>query len=339
MSLLEVLSIIDREALRIALVVDEKETLLGTLTDGDVRRSLMRNGNLYALAQTAMNVNPITVSNSVSSIELDALIQEKNILAVPIVNDDNHLIGLHTLQSLQKEHLRQNPVFIMAGGFGSRLKPLTDNCPKPMLKVGGKPILETILATFLKAGFRNFYFSTHYLPEVIKEYFGDGSSFGCSIKYIHEGKPMGTGGALGLLPRDLPDLPIIMINGDILTKVNLTELLEDHKDKKCLATMCVTQYQYQVPYGVIKELDGNVVGVDEKPVHSFFVNAGIYVFETELLNLIERNIKIDMPTLLLKRVDEGDKVNLFPIHEYWLDIGQVKEFEKAQKDIKGLFVE
>ncbi|MEZ5757446.1 MAG: nucleotidyltransferase family protein [Emcibacteraceae bacterium] len=337
-TLLEILSVLDNEALRIALVVDEENKLIGALTDGDVRRALLKYGNLLMAAETVMNKKPILAHSSMPPSEIDALLRNNNILAVPVVDNDNFLVGLHSLRDHYKSTIKENPIFIMAGGFGTRLKPLTDNCPKPMLKVGGKPILETILETFIEAGFRNFYFSTHYLPEVIQNYFGDGSEFGCSITYVHEAKPLGTGGALGLLPNDLPNLPIIMINGDILTKVNIDHLLEDHKEKGGIATMCVRQHQYQVPYGVIQESDGNVIGVDEKPVQTYFINAGIYVLEPELLKDIEQNVKIDMPPFLMKKVEEGKKVNLFPIHEYWLDIGQPNEFEKAQCDVQEEFI-
>lgn len=334
--LISVLEVIDSEAQRIALVTDDNGKLLGTLTDGDVRRALIEHGNLNVAAHSVMNVTPVTVSEKMSLIEVDALLQERGILAVPIVDEKNILVGLHTLKNLWQSKIKNNPVFIMAGGFGTRLRPLTDKCPKPMLKVGGKPILENILETFLQAGFKNFYFSTHFLPEVIQDYFGDGSKFGCSIAYVHEDKPLGTGGALSLLPMNLPDVPILMINGDILTRVNLDHLLEDHTKKGGIATMCVRQHEYQVPYGVIKEQDGNIIGVDEKPVQSFFVNAGIYVIEPELLKSVLKNEKIDMPALLMKKVEEGGKVNLFAIHEYWLDIGQHSEFEKAQTDIVEL---
>ena len=334
--MIEVLAVLDKEALRIVLVVDDNNRLIGTLTDGDVRRALLEHGELRISTDIVMNKQPITALNSMSSIEIDALLQNKNILAVPIIDDKGTLVGLHTLQDHYQGQIKENPVFIMAGGFGTRLRPLTDNCPKPMLPVGGKPILETILENFLEAGFRDFYFSTHYLPEIIQNYFGDGSKFGCSITYVHEEKPLGTGGALGLLPDNLPDLPIIMINGDILTKVNFEHLLEDHKNKGSIATMCVKQNQYQIPYGVIKEQDGNVIGVDEKPTQTYFINAGIYVFEPELLKSVQKNEKINMPPLLMRKVEEGKKVNLFPIHEYWLDIGQPSEFEKAQNDIVGL---
>lgn len=334
--LIEVLRIIDAQALRIALVTNESGRLLGTLTDGDIRRALLEHGNLQIPAKSIMNTSPIKALKTMSPIEFDALLRVNNILAVPIVSSDGKLVGLHSVQNLYENKIKKNPVFIMAGGFGTRLRPLTDKCPKPMLKVSGKPILETILENFLSAGFRNFYFSTHYLPEVIHDYFGDGSKFGCSITYIHEETPLGTGGALGLLPDDLPDLPIIMMNGDVLTKINLDHLLEDHQHKDGIATMCVKQHQYQIPYGVIKEQNGNVIGVDEKPTQTYFINAGIYVLEPELIKTVKKNEVIDMPPLLMKRVEQGEKVNLFPVHEYWLDIGQRGELERAQVDIAAM---
>lgn len=335
-SLYEALEVLDREALRIVLILDNNNRLIGTLTDGDIRRSILKNGDLNVLVKTEMNKEPITALNTISSIEIDALLRDNNILAIPVIDKNNTLTGLHTLQDHYQVNIKENPVFIMAGGFGTRLKPLTDTCPKPMLRVGGKPILETILKTFLDEGFRNFYFSTHYLPEVIQAHFGNGEKFGCSITYIYEKTPLGTGGALGLLPNDLPDLPIVMMNGDILTKVNIAHLLEDHERKGSIATMCVKQHQYQIPYGVIMEENGFIIGVDEKPVETYFINAGIYILEPELLKSVQKNEVINLPPLLMKKVEEGKKVNLFPIHEYWLDIGQHSEFEKAQSDVVGL---
>ena len=336
-TLLEALSVLEKAALRIVLVVGEDEKLLGTLTDGDARRAILNHGDLQVTADTVMNKNPTTVLNTLSVVEIDTILQSKNLTAIPVIDENNGIIGLHTLQNYFQNQVKDNPVFIMAGGFGTRLKPLTDSCPKPMLEVGGKPILETILDSFLAVGFRNFYFSTHYLPNVIRNYFGDGSKFGCSIKYVHEDTPLGTGGALGLLPDDLPNLPIIMINGDILTKVNFEHLLADHTNKGNIATMCVKQHQYKIPYGVIKEHMGNVIGVDEKPTQTYFINAGIYVINPKLISRIVKGIHLNMPPFLMQQVDEGEKVNLFPIHEYWLDIGQPHEFEKAQFDIRKLF--
>ncbi len=332
MSLMDVLAIIDKEALRIALVVDAQGGLIGTLTDGDVRRALLEHGNLQIPVIEVMNKHPITALQTMSSIELDTFIQSKNILAIPIVDENNILLGLHTLQSLQSGKIHENSVFIMAGGFGTRLKPLTDNCPKPMLKVGGKPILEIILERFLEAGFRNFYFSTHYLPEVIRDYFCDGSQYGCSIQYVHEENPLGTGGALGLLPDNLPDLPLIMMNGDVLSKVDFEHLLKYHGEQESVATMCVRKFEYQVPYGVVQGDGHRIISMVEKPKQAFFINAGIYVIDKRIIKSVPKGKKIDMPTLLESHMSNQKNISMFPIHEYWIDVGKMNDFEQAQND-------
>lgn len=225
----------------------------------------------------------------------------------------------------------------MAGGFGSRLRPLTDNCPKPMLKVGDKPILETVIRSFIKAGFSDFYISTHYMPEQIKNHFGDGGDLGVNISYVYEETPLGTGGALGLLPDSMrQDLPLIMINGDVLTKVDFERLLSFHVENDADATMCVREYDYQIPYGVINGEGNQITSMVEKPIQRFFVNAGIYVVSPRVIQSVEKNQKIDMPTLLEQHMEERQKVLMFPVHEYWLDIGRMDDFNKAQVDIYNL---
>jgi NDP-sugar pyrophosphorylase family protein len=222
----------------------------------------------------------------------------------------------------------------MAGGFGTRLKPLTDNCPKPLLKVGDKPILETVLLSFIKSGFHDFYISTHYLPEMIKEYFGDGEKWGVSINYVYEETPLGTGGALGLLPKDLPELPVIMMNGDVLTKVDIEALLAFHNENDANATMCVREYEYQVPFGVIESEGYKIKSMVEKPMQRFHVNAGIYVVGRKIIEQVNNNEVVDMPTLLERYLDKS--VLMFPFHEYWLDIGRIDDFNRAQIDIQTL---
>jgi NDP-sugar pyrophosphorylase family protein len=225
----------------------------------------------------------------------------------------------------------------MAGGFGTRLRPLTDNCPKPMLKVGDKPILEILVRSFIKAGFVNFYISTHFMPEQIHEYFGNGSGLGVNIVYVHEDSPLGTGGALGLLPDDLPkNLPLIMINGDVLTTVDFKRLLTFHNENQADATMCVREYDYQVPYGVINGEGNKITSMVEKPIQRFFVNAGIYIVSPKVIQSVPANHKIDMPTLLEQHMQKTDNILMFPIHEYWLDIGRMDDFKRAQMDIYTL---
>jgi NDP-sugar pyrophosphorylase family protein len=263
--------------------------------------------------------------------------EKYQLLQLPIVDAQRRVVGLETLHGLLHKKQYDNPVFLMAGGFGSRLRPLTQHCPKPLLKVGDKPILELILESFINAGFHRFFVSTHYMPEMIREYFGDGSRWGVNIRYVHEEQPLGTGGALGLLPHDEIDLPIFMMNGDLLTTLNFQNLLEFHLERPGVATMCVREYEQCIPYGVIQSEGHRVLSMVEKPVHRFFINAGIYLLSPELVKSVKPGTHIDMPTLLGQQIADGKDVNMFPVHEYWLDIGRMEDFQRAQSDISGLF--
>ncbi|PCI71207.1 MAG: alcohol dehydrogenase [Gammaproteobacteria bacterium] len=334
-TILEVLKVIDREALQLAIVIDNQQKLLGTVTDGDIRRALIDDKALSAEISEVMFTSPITLPVNTSKSEVLSVMENKGILAIPLMKD-KHVVGLATLKDLIQHAQYENPIFIMAGGFGTRLKPLTDHCPKPMLKVGDKPILETLLLRFRRAGFQNFYISTHYLPEVITNYFGDGSSLGINITYINEDKPLGTGGALGLLPSELIELPTILINGDILTTLDFSKLLEFHSNNKACATMCVREYEYKIPYGVIESEGISIKKMVEKPTHRYSVNAGIYVLEPSLIHSVEKNVYIDMPSLLEEKLGENENVNHYTFHDYWLDIGQTDDYHRAQLDIGNL---
>lgn len=333
----DALEIINTQALRIALVVDEKDHLLGVITDGDIRRGLLKGEGIDANVLGVMNPSPVTADSDTDRQELIRKMNQFDILSIPIL-EGKKLIGLETLHSaLTKKKVKRNPVFLMAGGFGTRLRPLTEACPKPMLKIGSKPILEILIRRFIDAGFCNFYISTHYMPELISEHFGDGSSLGVTITYIHEESPLGTGGALGLLPDNLSlDQALIMMNGDVLTKVDFERLLDFHNEHKADATMCVREYDYQIPYGVVNGEGGKITSMVEKPIHRFFVNAGIYVLSPQVVNSVAHNQKIDMPTLLEQHRVERDNILMFPIHEYWLDIGRMDDFKRAQHDIYSL---
>lgn len=333
----QALEIINSEALRVAVVVDQDKKLLGMVTDGDIRRGLLSDMVLTDSVAKVMNPKPITAEHGASKDYLVELMEKEQILSVPLLDEDDKVTGLETLHSALSKDKYENPVFVMAGGFGTRLRPLTDNCPKPMLNIGDKPILETVIKSFIKAGFVNFYISTHYMPELIHQHFGDGSSLGVSISYVHEDIPLGTGGALGLLADDIPqDLPLIMINGDVLTKVDFQRLLEFHLDNNADATMCVREYDYQIPYGVINGEGSRITSMVEKPIQRFFVNAGIYVVSPVVIQSVPKNYRIDMPTLLEQHMNKRHNVLMFPIHEYWLDIGRMDDFNRAQTDIYTL---
>lgn len=331
------LEIIDTQAMRVAIVVADDNKLIGVVSDGDIRRGLLKDLSLNDTISHVMNTSPTTISKDLSRSERISLMEAKAILALPIIDNDGKVIGLETLHGALLQPKHENPVFIMAGGFGTRLKPLTDSCPKPMLKVGGKPILETLIKSFIKAGFVNFYISTHFMPEQIENYFGDGKALGVHITYVFEDEPLGTGGALGLLPKDLPeDLPLIMINGDVLTTVDFQRLLDFHVEHNADATMCVREYDYQVPYGVINGEGNKITSMVEKPIQRFFVNAGIYVVSSKVFKSVTENQRIDMPTLLEQHMNVRQNILMFPIHEYWLDIGRMDDFNRAQIDIHNL---
>ncbi len=328
----EAIQILNREIPKIVIVTNKEDMLLGTVTDGDIRRSLIKQCGLDTKLVDIMQKNPLSASIEDDQNLILEMMKSKSVRQVPIVDAYGRVVGLETLQSLSKNKKVDNPVILMAGGFGKRLQPLTDETPKPLLKIGSKPILETIIDNFAKFGFHNFFISTHYKAEMLREYFGDGSQWGVNIQYIHEDKPLGTAGVLGLLSSDFSDLPILMMNGDLVTKVNYKQLLNFHKEQGGLATMCVREYDFQVPYGVIQSTDCRLTSIIEKPTHKFFVNAGIYVLEPPLVDSLDGSSFVDMPCLLEKQIEKGEQVNTFPLHEYWLDIGRIEEFERANKE-------
>ncbi|MGH1371925.1 MAG: nucleotidyltransferase family protein [Cellvibrionaceae bacterium] len=333
-SILEAIQAVERQSVRAAFVVDDDGKLLGIVTDGDIRRGLIAGVELSREVGEVMNKNPLTCAPNDSNESVRRIMEAKDLLQMPVV-EDGRLTNVLTLEELTKKPRIDNPVFLMAGGYGTRLQPLTDQCPKPLLKVGSQPILETIIENFAEAGFHNFYISTHYLPEMIKEYFGDGSRWGINIEYTYEEQPLGTAGALGLLPDSMPKLPLIMMNGDILTKVNFGSLLDYHLKSESAATMCVREHEYQVPYGVVQAEDFQVQSMTEKPVYRYYINAGIYVINPEVIECVEANTNLDMPALLSQHVEKGG-VSMFPLDEYWLDIGRMNDFERAQQDIQSI---
>ena len=337
-SVKDVMQVMDKSALQIVFVVDEDNRLLGAVTDGDVRRSILRGGDLSQPVATIMNIHPISALQGTERAALLRLMKAKTVRQIPLVDEENHLVGLAQMEELLYRPRRDNAVVLMAGGLGTRLRPLTDKIPKPLLKVGTKPILETILESFLDAGFHRFYFAVNYKSQMIEDYFGDGSRFGAEIAYLHENKRMGTAGALFFLPEQ-PKAPILVMNGDLLTKVDFGALLDYHIEQGATATMAVREYNYQVPYGVI-DFDGEqITGIREKPSYSFFVNAGIYVLSPEAVAQVNKEEFFDMPQLFDELVTAGKKTTVFPVREYWLDIGRMDDFQRAQEEYGELFTD
>ncbi|MEK4244738.1 nucleotidyltransferase family protein [Psychrobacillus sp. FSL K6-2684] len=330
-TLLETMKIIDDSTMQFAAVVDKDQNLIGTVTDGDIRRGILRGEGLDVPIRQIMNPSPICASIENTYRDCLNLLKKHKLKQIPILSEDNKIIDIIFVDDDSATKNNGNTVILMAGGLGTRLRPLTENIPKPMLNVGNKPILETIIEGFKQYGFTNFIISVNYKKEVIQDYFQDGAAFGVSISYIEENKRMGTAGALSLL-KEKPTNPIFVMNGDLLTQVNFEQLLHFHEDTDAVATMCVREYEYQIPYGVI-EIDGQqLTSIKEKPVHRSFVNAGIYMISPEAFDLIPKGEFYDMPELYKRLMDKGENVSAFPIREYWLDIGRMDDFEKANNE-------
>ncbi|SHN82419.1 nucleotidyltransferase family protein [Bradyrhizobium erythrophlei] len=324
----DALKAINAGGLRIAFVVSAAGKILGTVSDGDTRRALIARVLLTDSVTRVMNPNPRTLPPTADRELVLSIMEQHDLLVIPIVNDQNEVLGVHVHRELTQPHSRNNLVFIMAGGFGTRLHPLTLSCPKPMLEVDGKPILERTIERFIAAGFLRFAISVHYLPDMIKSHFGDGSRWDAKISYIEEKEPLGTAGALGLLERR-EGQPLIVINGDVVTDVDVPALLAFHTKTEAALTMCVREHDIQVPYGVVKTDGADVLDVVEKPTHKFFVNAGIYVLSPALLNSVAPNVRLDMPDLIRRAISDRKLVKMFPIHERWADIGRFDDFNRA----------
>jgi NDP-sugar pyrophosphorylase family protein len=256
---------------------------------------------------------------------------------IPLVDAEGFIAGLQVLTDpLGDQPVQDNWVVLMAGGLGQRLRPMTEKTPKPLLPINGKPLLEIILERFLMQNFHKFYISVNYKSEQITEHFGDGSQWGVEIRYLHEEKPLGTAGGLGLI-KETPKLPLIIMNGDLLTKVDFRQLLNFHRQQDCAGTLAVQPYEMRVPFGVVDIEGGQVRKIDEKPASSFFVNAGIYIVEPEVLKSVNENEYLDSPDLFTRLAESGKRIVAFPLMEYWLDVGRMDDFERANAEFKKEF--
>ncbi len=326
----DVLRAISDGNMQIALVIDDACHLAGTVTDGDIRRALLRGDGLDTTIKSLMNDNPITGLLDEDEAQWQRTMQRYTLRHLPLLDAHGCVVGLARFEP-PKEPRHDNPVILMAGGLGTRLHPLTQSQPKPLLEIGSKPILETIIENFAEHGFYKMYLCINYKGEMIKKYFGDGSRWNVEIQYIEELKRMGTAGALSLLPFT-PEKPFFVMNSDLLTKVDFVRLLRFHQKHSASATICTREYTHQIPYGVVNLNGHDVIDMVEKPTHRFSVNAGIYVLEPETLDNIPDDCFFDMPSLIDTLLEQKRSVSSFPIHEYWIDIGRMQEFKQAHED-------
>jgi len=329
-SMREVMASIDKSAKQIALIVDSTDHLLGTVTDGDIRRALLAGMEMSVPAKNFMNANPITGIVDESPALWQRTMQRHSLRHLPLLDATGRFCQLAQL-NLPLEPDRTNTVVLMAGGLGTRLRPLTESMPKPLLAVGDKPIIQTIIENFVDQGFSQFVICINYQGEKIKHFCGNGSRWNANIVYVEEDKPLGTAGALSLL-KETPGDAFFVMNADLLTKVDYVRLLDFHKKQGHVASMCIREYRHQVPYGVVKLDEHRIVNVIEKPNYYYYVNAGIYCLSPEVLRYIPKDDYFDMTELFSKLIKLSKCVGSFPLREYWMDVGRMDDFIQADQE-------
>jgi dTDP-glucose pyrophosphorylase len=330
-TLKEAIEIMDRVTSGVALIVDEEDRLIGILTDGDIRRAILRNVDLGSPIEKVMNRSPITATRDFTRKQLMHLIRCKSISHLPVVDSRNRVVRIIFAHEFINGGDLPVRAVIMAGGLGTRLRPLTDDLPKPLLKVGHKPLLEMIIEQLAYAGVKNVYLSIRYKGSKIEEYFGDGSRLGVHLSYLKENKRLGTAGPLGLIREDFAE-PVLVVNGDILSKVNFKRMVDFHFENDAEMTVAVKQHVIEVPYGVVEVENDELVGMSEKPVLKFFINAGIYLLNADIKNHIPHDTYFDMSALISLLINRKRRICSYPIREYWADIGSHGDYEKAIDD-------
>ena len=320
---------------RMAVVVDAEHRLLGTLTDGDVRRCLLTGGSLQTPLSQAMNSSPLVAQEGAPAGYLLDLMRKRNVMALPVIDGEGrfkrlvHLIDLEHPNNITPVPAEFDFAVIMAGGEGARLRPLTATIPKPMVDIGGTPLLERQIESLAKAGISRIYLSVNYLGHVIEQHFGDGTGFGVEIRYLREREKLGTAGALALLP-ERPDSPIVVMNGDILTTSDFGSLYAFHQAHGAQVTVAAVDYRVSIPYGVINTDGAYATGLVEKPSQRFLCNAGIYAVSPQALDLLKGAGYLNMTDIIEACLTRGMPVAVFPVHEYWSDIGTPDDLEKAR---------
>jgi dTDP-glucose pyrophosphorylase len=331
----DAIQVLSEASLRIVLIVDENLTLIGTITDGDIRRGLLKGLAIDSVISDVINQKPIVVPQGFPRAEVLRIMGANKLFQIPVVGEDRRLVDLHLWDELSSPTSRDNTILIMAGGKGTRLLPKTEKTPKPMLRLGGKPILEHIIERAKSEGFSRFILAIHHLGEVIEEYFGDGKSLGVKISYVKEKTPLGTAGALSLI-EPKPSEPIIVTNGDVLTDFRYGDLLDFHVQNNANATMAVQVNETKIPYGVVQTKGVLITGFEEKPTQAFLINAGVYVIEPACLVFLKKGRETNMPDLFETLIGHNLSTLAYLIHESWIDIGGHEEFTTAAKKLSTL---
>ncbi|HAT39098.1 nucleotidyltransferase family protein [Polynucleobacter necessarius] len=315
-------------SIKIVLVVNETGVLEGTISDGDIRRGLLKGLDLESSISTIVHRNAFVVPPEFERELVMQLMVANKIQQIPVVDSNHRIVDLHIWDEITLPTARPNLMVIMAGGMGTRLRPHTNNCPKPLLEVAGKPMLEHIMDRAKLEGFNHFILTIHYLGEMIEDYFGNGEHLGVRIDYLRENSPLGTAGALSLL-KPIPDSPFVVANGDVITDIRYGGLLDFHVRHGAAATMAVRTYEWQHPFGVVNTDGVEIIGFEEKPVARSHINAGVYVLDPITLNTLTENVRCDMPTLFERLQVNAQRIVAYPMHEPWLDVGRPDDLKQA----------
>ena len=312
----------------ICLILDRKKKLLGTITNGDIRRALIKQLSMATPVLEVMNKEPAVVRSGYAINEVRKLLVDRFVEMVPVLDNQGHVIDLVGSDSAGRKYSGV-PILLMAGGFGKRLLPLTEKLPKPLLKVSGKPIIQLIVEQLAAQGFRHIFVSVHYRGDMIRDFLGDGEKWDVDFRYLEEDRPLGTAGALSLLPDTGANGPLLIINSDLMTKLDYRWIIDFHNARGGGATVCTREYSLEIPYGVVEIEDQSVKGILEKPLQRYQVNAGIYVLDQEAIDIVSKEQMIDMTEVLIQQISANRKVNAYPIHEDWADIGRHSDYRRA----------
>lgn len=325
----QVICNLDEVAVKIVMVVNEAGELQGTISDGDIRRGLLRGLDLSSPIVNIIHRTPLVVTPEMVRETVLQLMVANKVQQIPVVDEHYRIVGLHLWDEITTLPTRSNLVIIMAGGKGIRLRPHTEHCPKPLLPVAGKPILEHIIERAKAEGFNRFLLAIHYLGDMIEKYFGDGDRLQVEIKYLREKSPLGTAGALGALDQR-PSAPFLVTNGDVISEIRYGDLLDFHVRHRATATMAVRSHEWQHPYGVIQTDGVEIVGFEEKPIARTKINAGVYALDPEALVLLNKDEHCDMPALFERLQLAGKRTIAYPMHEPWLDVGRPDDLKHAR---------
>lgn len=327
-TLQQVIHNLNQSTVKIVMVVNESGELEGTISDGDIRRGLLKGLELSSPITSIIHRNALVVPPKMGRNMIIQLMVANKIQQIPVVNEHHHVLGLHLWDEIALPPVRANLMVIMAGGMGTRLRPHTESCPKPLLTVAGKPILEHIIERAKLQGFKHFVLAVHYRGHMIEDYFGNGEHLGVRIDYLREQSPLGTAGALSLL-KPQPTEPFVVTNGDVITDIRYGELLDFHICYAAAATMAVRTHEWQHPFGVVQTQGVEIVGFEEKPIVRSHINAGVYVLAPNALNVLSANAYCDMPTLFERLQASSMRTVAYPMHEPWLDVGRPDDLAVA----------